>query len=158
MKIIKFIFIFTITSTLFFCCGATKDKNMYALQKKTPFKVISTEVTNWVGGQPGVRGLKVSISIDTKNIKLDSLYFRNQKTALKLMVNSSLPTYIGIFVTARGINDYILDKDSTKEFGNNPKLSSEKIPFKLNNNEAVVSYKYQTKSYYYKISNIKKIK
>ncbi|MDX1829635.1 MAG: hypothetical protein R3342_08825 [Lutibacter sp.] len=157
MKIIKFIFILTITSTLFFCCGATKDKTMYALQKKPPFKVINAEVSDWVGGQPGVRGLKVSISIDNKNIKLDSLYFRNQKTALELLVNSNPSTYIGIFVTSKGINDYIIDKDSTKEFGNSPKSTSKNIPFKINDNEAVVSYKNQTKRYYYKISKIKKI-
>jgi hypothetical protein len=156
MKIIKLIFIFTITSTLFFCCGATKDKTMYALQKNPSFKVINAEVSDWVGGQPGVRGLKVSISIDDKNIKLDSLYFRNQKTALKLLVNSNPSTYIGVFVTSKGLNDYIINKDSAKEFGNSPKSTPKNIPFKLNDNEAVVSYKYQTKKYYYKISNVKK--
>ena len=154
MKIIKFIFIFTITSTLFFCCGATKDKTMYELQKNPPFKVIRAEVTNWVGGQPGVRGLKISISIDQKNIKLDSIYFRNQKTALKLLANSNPPKYIGIFVTSKDINDYIIDKNSAKEFGNSPKSLQEKFPFTLKNNQAVVSYYEQSHYFFYKISNI----
>lgn len=157
MKIFKYTFIFIITSTLFFCCGATKNKAMHKLQKNPPFKVISAEVSDWVGGQPGVRGIKVSISIDNKNIKLDSLYFRNQKTSLKLLVNSNPPTYIGIFVTSKGVNDYIISKDNTKEFGNSPKLTSKNIPFKLNDNEAIVSYKNPNKRYYYKISKVKNI-
>jgi hypothetical protein len=158
MKIFKFIFIFTITSTLFFCCGAANNKTMQKLQKNPPFKIVNAMVTNWVGGQPGVRGLKVTISIDNKNTKLDSLYFRNQKTALKLVANSNPPKYIGVFVTSKGLNDYILDKDPTKEFGNKPKSAPEKIPFKLEKNEAVVSYQNESKNYYYKINSIKEIK
>jgi len=157
MKTLKFILVFTVTSTLFFCCGASKDKPMHKFQKNPPFKIVNAVVTNWVGGKPGVRGLKVAISIDNKNIKLDSLYFRNRKTALKLLANSNPSMYIGVFITSKGINDYILHKDVTKEFGNTPRLFQEKIPFNLKNNEAVVSYQFQTKNYFYKITNVKEV-
>ena len=156
MKILKLISIFIITSTLFFCCGATKDKTIYKFQKNPPFKIVDAVVSDWVGGQPGVRGLKVEISTDSKKVKLDTLYFRNQKTTLKLTANTTPSKYVGILVTSNGINDYILDKDSTKEFGNFPKIISKYIPFNLNNNEAVISYLYQNETYFYKIKIINK--
>ncbi len=155
MKILKIISVFTVISTLFFCCSAANTKTMQKFQKNPPFKIISSEVTDWVGGQPGIRGIKVSIKVDHKNIKLDSLYFRNQKTALELVANSNPSEYIGIFITSRGINDFIIDKDATKEFGNKSKLVQEKIPFKLQDNEAVVSYQEQSKFFFYKIKNLK---
>jgi hypothetical protein len=158
MKIIKLISVFTILSTIFFCCSASNNKTLPKFQKNIPFKILSAEITNWVGGQPGVRGIKVSIKIDHKDIKLDSFYFRNQKTALELVTNSNPPKYIGVFVTSKGLNDYVLDKDSTKEFGNKPKSAPEKIPFKLENNEAIISYQKEYKYYYYKINSIKEIK
>ncbi len=156
MKILKMISVFAIISTLFFCCSATNTKTMQKFQKNPPFKIISSEVTNWVGGQPGVRGIKVSIKVDNNDIKLDSLYFRNQKTALELVANSNPSEYIGIFITSsRDVNDFIIDKDATKEFGNKSKLVQEKIPFKLQDNEAVVSYQEQSKFFFYKIKNLK---
>lgn len=148
--------IFAIISTLFFCCSAANTKIMQKFQKNPPFKIINSEVTNWVGGQPGVRGIKVSIKIDNKDIKLDSLYFRNQKTALELVANSNPSEYIGVFITSsEGINDFIIDKDTTKEFGNKSKSVQEKIPFKLKDNEAVVSYQKQSKLFFYKIKKLK---
>jgi hypothetical protein len=156
MKILKLIAIFILTTTLFFCCGATKNKTLYKFQKKPSFKIDNAVVSEWVGGQPGVRGLKVAISLNTKSVKLDTLFFRNQKTTLKLVAKSNPATYVGILVTSKGINDYILDKDSTKEFGNSPKLITKNIPFNLNNNEAIVSYQSQDKTYYHKIKITKK--
>ena len=47
--------------------------------------------------------------------------------------------------------DVIMDGDATKEALNIP---PEKIPFQLNENEAVVSYFENDKMVYYKISNI----
>ncbi|MCF6181824.1 hypothetical protein [Lutibacter sp.] len=156
MKILKIISVFTVISTLFFCCSATNTKTMQKMQKNPPFKIISSEVTDWVGGQPGVRGIKVSIKVDNKDIKLDSIYFRNQKAALELVANSNPPEYISVFITSsRGINDFIIDKDATKEFGNKSKSVQEKIPFKLQNNEAIVSYQKQSKFFFYKIKNLK---
>ena len=44
-----------------------------------------------------------------------------------------------------------MDSNSTKETANIPPT---RFPFKLENNEAVLSYEYHNKMYYYKISNI----
>ena len=50
--------------------------------------------------------------------------------------------------------NYILHKDPKKEFGNKPPIITEKIPFVLNDNEAVITYKVNNKTEYYKVFNV----
>jgi len=141
----------TVTSTLFFCCGASKD---YEFQNTPPFKILTSTITGWVGGQPGVRGKKIIITINNPSVQLDTVYFQNRTTLLELEFNSNPPKYVGVIITSSGKNDFLIDKDATKEFGNHLKEIQEKIPFNLKDNEAVVSYHYQHKKHFYKIKNI----
>ena len=48
--------------------------------------------------------------------------------------------------------------DPKEEFGNKPPNISIKIPFELQENEAVISYFIKSKKRFYKLSNIKKQK
>jgi len=131
-------------------CSATKD----IAKENHPFKVTNATYNTWVGGQPGVKGIKIVISIDNYEIKLDSVFFRNKKTALKRDISSETPTFVGIFTLPNTKKDYILHENPLNEYGNTPVNT----PFELKKNEAVVSYLLDNKTYYYKINEVEEIK
>jgi hypothetical protein len=132
-------------------CGSAKfDMN-------PPFKIDSASYTNWVGGQPGVRGTKVEIVLTEKlDIVFDSLFFNNKKTKLENREIDQATFLIGHFTTSKN-QDKILHLDSKKEIKNE---APEKIkfPFELKNNEAVISYFINNKTHYYKLETLKEVK
>jgi len=140
-----------------FCC-ATKSNVKDLAQENHPFKVTKATYNTWVGGQPGVRGIKVAITIDNPEIQLDTVYFRNKKFALKRSVNSIPSIFVGIFTLPNTENDYILHGNPLNEYGNTPPKVSLNIPWELKKNEAVISYIYEGNTHYYKIENVEEIK
>lgn len=144
----KFLSILTIIIG-FSQCGTTK------LIKNPPFKIESATYTNWVGGVPGVSGTNVEITLSEKaTIVFDSLFFR--KRATKIDVKQHI--LVAYFNTSnRKKYDVILHSDSKKELKNKiPKPDS--FPFELKENEAIISYKVDNKTKYFKIENIEKLK
>lgn len=88
-------------------------------------------------------------------IELDSIYFRGHSEKLEVSPqNQNL--YFGRFVTKpKYQEDIILSIDMAEEHKNKlPKVNKD-IPFELEPNECVISYKQAGKTKYYKISNIK---
>lgn len=150
MKIIKFtsISITIISLLLFFSCSSAIEISA----NNPPFKVLSATYSKWVGGQPGVNGVTVSIKINNSEVKLDTVYFKNMRALLKF--NENTATYSASMVLPNTNKHLQLDIDPRKEFGNQVPDISTKIPFELKNNEAVVRYLYNDKPLYYKILNI----
>jgi hypothetical protein len=68
--------------------------------------------------------------------------------------STSKNIYLGTFILPNRLKDHILHKDPKKEFGNELPDISEKIPFQLNANEAVISYKLNNTTAYYKVENV----
>ena len=143
-----------IVSIVFSCCNTTKGITNNNLQSNPPFKVVAASYQEWVGGQPGVRGAKVYIATNNSKIALDSIYFKNMKAALEF--NDDSKKYVGHFTYPNTKTDIIIHSDSSLEFGNQVPDISQKIPFKLSEDEAVVSYFYKNEKYFYKISNLQK--
>lgn len=135
-------------------CSSTKEIS----KENHPFKVTNATYNTWVGGQPGVKGIKVVITIDNPEIELDSVFFRKKKTPLKRDISVELPTFVGVFTDQNNKNDYILHENPINEYGNTPINKSLNIPFSLKKNEAVVSYLLDNKTYYYKILDVVEIK
>ena len=152
------ILILGIVFVAFSFCSATKSNTKEAIQDNPPFKVIQAAYNTWVGGQPGVKGIKVTITIDNLEIKLDSVFFRNMKTKLKSELNTEPPVFVGAFTLPNTKNDYILHENVVKEYGNTPPNITVNIPFELEKNEAVISYLYEGNTQYYKIENLKETK
>lgn len=139
--------------TFSFCC-ATKSNMKDVTKDKHPFKVINATYNTWVGGQPGVKGIRIAISIDNPEIKLDTVFFRNMKTKLKREINSSPTIFVGVFTFPNTEHDYILHQDPVKEYGNTPPKTSLNIPFELDKKEAVISYLFEGTLRYYKIKEV----
>ncbi len=136
-----------------FCCS-TKE----LAKENHPFKVTSATYNTWVGGQPGVKGIKVVITIDNQDIELDTVFFRNNKIPLKRDISAELNTFVGVFTLPNTEKDYILHENPVNEYGNTPINKSLNIPFELKKNEAIVNYLLDNKTYYYKIDEVVEIK
>jgi len=148
MKTMKILSVLAIVFS-FFQCGSSQ------FVTNPSFEINSAEYQSWVGGQPGVRGLKVKITLKKKSaLYFDMLYFRNRSTKIEKIEPLLL---IANFNTAKvNPSDIILDIDPTKEMNNQvPKI--DKFPFVLKENEAVLSYEMGGETKYYKINDLKKI-
>jgi uncharacterized cupredoxin-like copper-binding protein len=132
-------------------CGTCKtEKESFALTQNPPFTIKNSYYQNWVAGvKEGGSGLNIYASIDdmSEGVILKEFYFRGNSVEVK---SSKNPVFVGYY--KNDINkDVIMDSNSTNEAANTPPKFS---PFKLENNEAVLSYEYHHKMYYHKISNI----
>lgn len=130
-KIMSILLLVTIIS-----CGAIKNKH--------PFKVINAVCEN-----SNNTGYDISFQT-SKNVELDSIYFRGEKAKLKFKDG-----YFKAFVPKSSLlkKDMILHSDSKKEFGNTVSVKEE-TSMKLNYNEALISYTLNGKKYYYKIKKM----
>lgn len=149
LSIIRFLFIiFTFTS--FIQCSTGQK-----LQEKAPFNTDEVYFQSWVagvkGGGSGIN-LFILISYIKTDIVLDSVYFREK--AVKLEVENNL--FVGRFKTkANQQEDIILSSDPKDEYPNQLSVKENGFPFKLKENECVVSYIENKSTKYFKIENIK---
>lgn len=149
MKTIKFLSILTILVSFSQCASVKFDEH-------PPFEITSAVYENWIGGQPGVSGINVKIHFSSNRvIEFDRIYFRNKVTKLRPRKAKLAKLIIGYFNTSIRQNDLVLDENPTKEM-NNPIPELEKFPFKLKQNQAVISYKINEKIKYYKIKSLEK--
>lgn len=126
--------------------------------KNAPFKISTAVYENWAGDQPGVKGTSVKINYTTnKDVKFENIYFRNKTTKLQTKNATSGKFIIGYFNTVSKQNELVLDKNPTKEL-NNPIPQIKKFPFKLKENQAVISYRINGNLAYYSIKLLQKVK
>ena len=142
MKVFKILSTLLIVS-LFSQCGITKFK------KNPPFLITSTIKKSVLDEYNNVKGTNIIITYTSStNIEFDSLYYSNRivkphkdKLNNSKQITGFIPTYKK--------SDLILDNNSTKEFNNSfPEIK--KFPFKLSENEVVISYKINDKIKFYK--------
>lgn len=152
IKLFSIIFFMTAFSN---CAGSKK------LQEKASFALGAAYSQEWVSGvKDGGAGVNLNIPVASlpENITMDSAYFRGMKAPITTTSSGE-----GMLMVARfklDINekrDIISHEDSRMEVGNEPPSVSEELPFKLENNEAVISYISGKKIYYYKVENVKSI-
>lgn len=123
-------------------------------EKTTPFKIKKATYQHWVGGQPGVSGIKITFELSNikENVTLQNVYFKNTKEKLYLR-NSDKNTILTANINTgnRDEIDLVIHKDTNKEYGN--KLPGAKLdfPFELKEDECVISYLLNEKEHLYKL-------
>ncbi len=133
-------------------CGVTKK-----LETNAPLTLGDVYYQQWIAGvQGGGSGINIFIPIisNPKNIMLDSVYFQGKQAKLEYR-NSDI--FIGRFESE--INqkkDIIMSSEPYAEYGNKVPEIPKKPPFKLLEDECVVSYKDANKVKYFKIDKINK--
>lgn len=143
-----------IFSIVLFSCKSTNGINELGFQSNPPFKVEKASYSKWLSDQSGVHGISIQIQLNKTTVAIDSVYFRNNSIKLNLDNSTSNSMYVGSMVLPNTNKNLQMNMDSKKEFGNTVPDISQKIPFKLAQNEAVVSYFYKNKRYYFKISEV----
>jgi hypothetical protein len=134
----------------FSCCKSSKAQTSNFVNSTKHFSVANAYYTNWVGGQPGIKGITIKVFIDNTTITLDSIYFRNKQAALKQNLIDNNKPFICSITTSKS-PDFILSDDPKKEYGNKAPNIVNNIPFQLKANEAVVSYNFNNTRFYKKI-------
>ena len=151
MKALKIIFLLVLTIS-FAHCKTVK------LVQNPPFTITGATYNNWVGGQPGIKGTNLIIGIENKlNTTVKSIYFRNKKNTVSIE-NRKGKEYLVVNINTSSVMVGV-KRDVVKEKGvkTTPlKVYSSTIPFKLEANQAVIKYMIGKKTFYYKVSNIKK--
>ena len=123
------------------------------LTETAPFKVTGATYHNWVGGQPGISGTNLIIGVENDaNITFKKVYFQNRIVDANL-TNRNEKKYVQANISTSNRDDSTLVKEGSVK---KPKIDPEPIPFNLKLNEAVISYMVGKKTYYYKVSRIKK--
>lgn len=98
--------------------------------------------------------LKLYIPVKSieREVRLDSVYFRGRRLKLQQDSNDS-----GVFYASMntGNRDFVMSGDPLEEYGNQPPLTSENIPFSLSQDEAVIVYRLNNNTGYLKLAGIK---
>ena len=134
----------------FLQCGSLKQ------EKNPPFKIQSAIYTVHSGNQPGIKVTNIKIIYTShKKIEFDSIYFSKRIVKMESHIIKGQKMIIGYFNTSILKRNLVLDANSIKEM-NNEIPNIKKFPFKLNENEAMLSYKIHDKIKYFKIKSIKR--
>jgi len=133
-------------------CSCSKQ----VFKKTPPFEISSSHYQDWVGGIPGASGTSVHINLLAidEGVRPDSLFFRQSKAKIDVKTAEKGQLWIANFRT-NSPRDINMHSDPQEEYGNTvPNM--EKIPFKLTDNEAVISFEFKGKKAYYKLTNLEK--
>lgn len=141
-------------SLIFF---ATSCKST-STQKKVPFTIEEKTYAQWVGGKEGSRGTTITIKgfSQTTNLSFSKLYFQNHEYDLVPEFNGN-NFVLAATRTDPFKKDRVMSSDPKDEYGNEPPPLKKKIPFDLENDEAVVMYSVNGMESYLKITGIKKL-
>jgi len=138
MKEIK-IFGILLFASFFIKCASVNKTAPFNIQKAT-YKESLTEI-------------EFTIPFSSENpVEFLKLFFRNQTTKVTYKSANILSA---TFSKTKKIN-FQLHGDSKKEFGNKPPPKKVDLPFKLNENEVMLSYKEKNEIKFFKLSNLKK--
>ena len=134
-------------------CEGSKPKNSrYRMVDNPPFRVIESYSQDWTAGivQGGYgTNLYITLAEVDEDVVIQELYFRGKIESPKRSPSIS-DQYIGYFKNG-GSNDIIMDADPVMESKNIP---PEKIPFQLDEQEAIIGFLIEGKKLYYKLTGI----
>lgn len=140
--------------------GLTSCANGKKLQEESPVPLKQAYYTSWTGGVKGADSgytLFIPAEADTE-VQLDSVYFRGRKAVLEKS-GAEPNLYVAYFKIPSEEGkptDVVMHIDPKKEYGNKPPQLPEKIPFELEEGEAVVKYTRSGKEKYFRITGIQK--
>ena len=140
----KTVFFLLISLTLSFCASTEK------IQTQFPQEIASVYFQKWVGGrQESGKGIHFYLEFKEplmKEIQLEKIYFQGQEAKVKKESDSN---FVADFIQKAK------DSDSDLEENKNEIPLSKKSKFDLKSNEAILEYKKNQKTIFFKIENIK---
>ncbi|HEY9184386.1 MAG TPA: hypothetical protein VIM94_03575 [Salegentibacter sp.] len=142
MKAPFFLFSIVLLSILS-SCGSNKE-----LQERAPAQFNEVYYSQTENGL----NLYIPVAVIQENrVKLESVYFRGMHSALNL--DAEKPNlYVASFATGKG--DKIMHEDPKEEYGNKAPQAPKESPFKIESDEAILVFKQNEKTKYYKLTGI----
>lgn len=142
MKAPLFLFSIVLLS-LFSSCGSNKE-----LQERAPAQFNQVYYSETEDGLD----LYIPVSvIQESRVELESVYFRGMHSPLQLDEEQS-GLYVASFDLGKG--DKVMHVDPKEEYGNKAPQPPKESPFKINKDEAVLVFKQNDKTKYYKLTGI----
>ncbi|MGI9530119.1 hypothetical protein [Lutimonas sp.] len=143
---------FTALTLMFVACKSQ------SLDSSVPFEIVEKSYFYWVGGKQGTEGTTIVLRGKTSsmNISFSKLYFQNNEYDIVPEFNSYGFEIKGNFSRFRD-KDMVLHKNPAAEYGNTPAGQEKKIPFDLEDDQAVLLYSVNGLEGYHKVSGIKKM-
>lgn len=146
---VQILFLLLIVIILGYCAPKEGIKTSF------PQKIKSVYFQKWIEGkEPKGRVTLFYIEFEaplSKDIQLQKIYFQNQEGNFEQATKN---TFVAHLAPIHSNPDLILHKDSRKEYGNRAPIIT-KPKFVLKPTEAVLEYKSNGKSYFFKINNLK---
>ncbi len=140
-----------------FSCKTSKEP-VLQFQSTAPFEMVEPYYNAWVGGiESAGSGVNVFLPLkeDLGSVKVDSIHFRGEKSA----VFKRDQLLIGRFKYSRAHPKKLnMSSNPHEEYGNTLPSKTDQSPFKLVNNQCVISYRVNDKRLYYKVLNIKSLR
>lgn len=107
---------------------------------QSEFQIMKAEYAEWEGGIQNAGGIKVTIVVNKVDLKVDSVYFKNQRLNPELRKLNEKELLITASLYKSVKPDYNLHKEASMEYGNKVPKMNPTIPFKLNIDECVLRY------------------
>ncbi len=152
MKSFKIYLFSIVLSVIFVGCKSQ------SLDTTVPFEIVEKSYFYWIGGKQGTEGTTIVLKGKTSsmNIAFSKIFFQNREYSVVPEFNSYGFTIKGNFSKFRS-RDLVMDKDPAAEYGNTAPDQEKKIPFDLEDDEAILQYTVSGLEGYHKISGIKQL-
>lgn len=128
------------------------------LETSAPFKIDEKAYFYWVSGKQGTEGTTISLrgNTQTLSVSFSKLYFQNHEYEIVPEFNNQGFLIQGTFSKFRE-PDRIMHKDAANETSNEAAKTKKKIPFDLEDDEAILLYSVNGREGYYKVKEIKQL-
>jgi hypothetical protein len=129
-----------------------------SLETSAPFSIVEKVYFNWVGGKQGTQGTTVRFRGRTSslNLSFSKIYFQNREYGVVPQFNSEGFLLEASFTEMREpVN--IMGTSPVVEDANKPPNEKKKIPFDLEDDEAIIVYSVNGRDGYHKVTAIKEL-
>lgn len=146
---LQIVFFLLIVSSMFYCAPKENQKTLF------PQKIKSVYVQRWTDGkEPKASRTDFYIEFEaplSNEIQLVKIYFQSREAGFEPISKNVFVAHLPLKYSNTGL---ILHKDSLKEYGNQAPVIT-KPKFDLKPTEALLEYKSNGKSFFFKINNAK---
>ena len=137
------------------CGSGQSDSSNVRFEQNPPFNLANGYYQDWVAGvKEGGSGTNIHLTFQSMDpdVALTDLYFKGYVLPVTRKMTSAI-AYTASYTNETKRPDVIMDSDPAREAANRPPKNS---PFSLKDNQAVLSYMYNGKLYYYKIATLER--
>jgi hypothetical protein len=149
MEFLKKTALMTLSVLCFTFCGSNHQRQMDFTQEMAEVYYETVAVDSQR------EAIRVNFYIEfndplSEEIRLQKVYFRNQQATIEIVSGKK---YVAHFTPTVGMQDFVLDSDGKKEYGNKAPIIVKPI-FELNEDEAILEYRKNNDTIFFKLTEV----